>query len=203
MKLAIDTAKAVEENSDATSVEITQAYHAIIAAVNHFKQFKVDVDFSKLKNTIDTVVAVIDSFTFINSNSIFASGNVYGDKNILTSAFNSANAVYNNALSSQNQVDNANANLESAFDSNTAKKVTETKSNLIVLGSLTDNVQSSLASFFDTESSIFNVDGLTYEKVNVTLHDAKAKFDKIQYKRPTTDGTLNFGTTNNAVDASA
>lgn len=122
---------------------------------------------------------------------------------VITLAFNSANAVYNNALSSQNQVDNANANLESAFDSNTAKKVTETKSNLIVLGSLTDNVQSSLASFFDTESSIFNVDGLTYEKVNVTLHDAKAKFDKIQYKRPTTDGTLNFGTTNNAVDASA
>lgn len=123
---AITSAQTVNDSNSSSQEEIDQATASLRNAIEAFTNARVKVNKTILNSTISTASA-------LHSSAVegFLKGNYpEGSKAILNSAIESARTVYNNANSSQDEVDQANITLKNAIDEFKAKVITVDKSTL-------------------------------------------------------------------------
>ena len=123
---AISSAQTVNDSNSSSQEDIDQATTSLRSAIEAFSNARVKVNKTTLNSTISTANAL-----YLSSEEGYLKGNYpAGSKAILNAVLESARTVYNNASSSQDEVDQANIALKNAIDEFKAKVITVDKSTL-------------------------------------------------------------------------
>ena len=121
-----DGAQTVNDSNSSSQEDIDQATTSLRSAIEAFSNARVKVNKTTLNSTISTANAL-----YLSSEEGYLKGNYpAGSKAILNAVLESARTVYNNASSSQDEVDQANIALKNAIDEFKAKVITVDKSTL-------------------------------------------------------------------------